>query len=103
MSFNCAMPKTFKFYEYLKDLHLGSIEVETQINYFDDLLFREVTPKELFDLLLIIFCYDEWRSEETTKMFYQAIPEIALFALFLDQGNYSGKITKEYEQSIEEE
>lgn len=103
MNFICAMPRTFKFYEYLKDLNLDSFEVETQINYFDDLLSREVTPKELFDLLLIIFCYDEWRSEEATKMFYQAIPEIALFTLFLDKMNYSGKITKEYEQSIEEE
>lgn len=103
MKFTCAMPKTFKFYEYLKDLHLDSFEVETQIHYFDDLLSREVTPKELFDLLSIIFCYDEWRSEETTKMFYQAIPEISLFTLFLDKRNYSGKITKEYEKSIEEE
>ena len=103
MDFNCAMPRTLKFYEYLKDLHLDSFEVETQINYFDDLLSREVTPKELFNLLLIIFCYDEWRSEEATKMFYQAIPEIALFTLFLDKNNYRGKITKEYEQSIEEE
>lgn len=103
MKFTCAMPKTFKFYEYLKDLHLDSFEVETQIHYFDDLLSREVAPRELFDLLSIIFCYDEWRSEETTKMFYQAIPEIALFALFLDKGDHSGKITKEYEQFIEEE
>lgn len=103
MKFTCAMPETFKFYEYLKDLHLDSFEVETQIHYFDDLLSRDVTPKELFDLLLIIFCYDEWCSEETTKMFYRAISEIALFTLFLDHGGYRGKITKECEQSIEEE
>lgn len=103
MKFTCAMPKTFEFYEYLKDLHLDSFEVETQINYFDDLILREVTPKELFDLLLIIFCYDEWGSEETTKLFYQAIPEIALCALFLDKRNCMGKITKEFEKSIEEE
>lgn len=94
MNFICAMPRTFKFYEYLKDLHLDSFEVETQINYFDDLLSREVTSKELFDLLSIIFCFDEWRSKETAKMFYQAISEIALFTLLLDKENFKGKITK---------
>lgn len=94
MTFICAMPKTFKFYGYLRALHLDSFEVETQINYFDDLLSREVTPKELFDLLSIIFCFDEWGSKETAKMFYQAIHEIALFALLLDKENCKGKITK---------
>lgn len=94
MNIICAMPKTFKFYEYLKDLHLNSFEVETQINYFDDLLSREVTPNELFNLLSIIFCFDEWRSKETAKMFYQAIHEIALCTLLLDKENCKGKITK---------
>lgn len=103
MTFICPMPRTFEFYEYLKNLHLNSIEVETQINYFEDLLFREVTSKELFNLLLVVFCYDEWHSEETTKMFYQAIPEIALFSLFLDNENGNGKITKKYEDHIVEE
>ena len=94
MNFICAMPKTLKFYEYLKDLHLDSFEVETQINYFDDLLSREVTSKELFDLLSIIFCFEEWSSKETTKLFYQAIPEIALFTLLLDEESCKGKITE---------
>lgn len=93
MSCTLKMPSTFLFYERLKSLSLNSEEVEAQLEYFNDLkLSSEITANELSDLLLIIFCFDEWHSKEMVSLFDNAIREIALFAKHLEVSNMKAKI-----------
>lgn len=93
MSCTIKMPSTFLFYERLKSLSLNSEEVEAQLEYFNDLKSSsEITANELSDLLLIIFCFDEWHSKEMVLLFDNAIREIALFAKYLEASNMRAKI-----------
>lgn len=93
MSCTLKMPSTFLFYERLKSLSLNSEEVEAQLEYFNDLKSSsEITANELSDLLLIIFCFDEWHSKEMVSLFDNAIKEIALFAKYLEVSNMKAKI-----------
>ena len=93
MSCTIKMPSTFLFYERLKSLSLNSEEVEAQLEYFNDLKSSsEITANELSDLLLIIFCFDEWNSKEMVSLFDNAIREIALFAKHLEVSNMKAKI-----------
>lgn len=93
MSCTLKMPSTFLFYERLKSLSLNSEEVEAQLEYFNALKSSsEITANELSDLLLIIFCFDEWHSKEMVSLFDNAIREIALFAKHLEVSNMKAKI-----------
>lgn len=93
MSCTLKMPSTFLFYERLKSLSLDSEEVESQLEYFNELKSRsDITSNELSDLLLIIFCFDEWQSKEMVPLFDNAIREIALYAKHLEVSNMKAKI-----------
>lgn len=93
MSCTLKMPSTFLFYERLKSLSLDSEEVESQLEYFNELKSRsDITSNELSDLLLIIFCFDEWHSKEMVSLFDNAIREIALYAKHLEVSNMKAKI-----------
>lgn len=93
MSRTFKMPSTFLFYERLKSLSLDSEEVEAQLEYFNELKSRsDITSNELSDLLLIIFCFDKWVSEEMVLLFDNAVVEIALLAKLLEVNNMKAKI-----------